>query len=113
MLTPQEELKVLDELPQRFERDDIKAMIAALQDDIARETVPLPQEKRVHRYAFKHRTLLIAMPFLFRAICRGTFRDDMVDLALKMRDLMDNGMSKEDAFQLFVTSVVDNVNASK
>ncbi len=113
MLTPSEEVRILNSLPERFERHEIYAMVDALQKDIAQETTPLAPERRVHRYAYKHRILLVSMPFLFRSICRGTFTRDMVDMALSMRDHMDNGMSKELAFNTFVQNVVDKVNEHK
>lgn len=109
-LTPLDEVKTLEQLPERFTREEIFAMVEALQKDINQEGQGLSAESKVHRFAPRHRVLLVAMPFLYRTVCRGTYRREVVDAVLTARDMMDQGVSKEKAFEQYVKTAVDDVN---
>ena len=107
--TPKDERDTLAALPDRYDREEIHAMCDALIVDIQQDPPGLTSEQRVHRHARKHRFLLVAMPFLFRSICRGTYRRHVVDAILDARDKMDAGTHKDKALEELIVYAVKDV----
>lgn len=109
-ILPGEEKSILDSLPPKFSRQEIFAMVDALQQDVAQESPPLSFEERVRTYQDKHKVLLFSMPLLYRTVCKGTYRPYVVEVILDARDAMERGMSRQDALDQVIHSAVDEVN---
>jgi hypothetical protein len=109
--TPQDERNTLNQLPERFSREEITKMVDALRSDVANDDPATPSNVRVHKHAHKHKVLLVAMPMLYRTICKGTYRQEVIDAILDARDAMDNGLTKEQGLEKLIKTAVDNVNS--
>jgi hypothetical protein len=114
MANQQTELKKkLDRLPDQFTRDEIWAMIKALQDDLAREDPPLAYSARVARYSKTHETLLYGMPVLFTRILQGKLRPCVIDAILDERDAVSRGVDPRVARDHLIKRAVDEVSETR
>lgn len=108
--SPAEEGQIVDSLPERFSREEIMTMINNLRSDMAAESPPLAFKDRVYSYAHKYKELLYGMPFLYRTILKGTYRESVVKAILDARDAMESGVRKDKALEGLITRAVDEVN---
>jgi hypothetical protein len=113
MLTPTEEMRVLRELPESFSKAEIFAMIDTLQDAIKNERAPKSWTDRVKDYSYAHSRLLVSYPLLYRSVCRGTYRPEVVEALLDAREHMASGMSKKDALDIVIRRAVEEVTETR
>lgn len=103
------ETAILNELPERFSRDEILRMCNELKKETDEESPRLSMKERVYRYAEKYKYLLFGMPFLYRTILMGTYREEVVNNILDARERMERGMSKEEALEKLIEKAVEEV----
>lgn len=102
----------LDELPTHHTKEDILRLIEALQTDIKNDPPEMTFTQKVHKHADAHKELFLAYPMLFRTICKGTYRQVVLDILLDAKEAIESGRkTKKEALDNVIKEAVDEVTA--
>lgn len=88
---------------------EIRNMAHALRADVeASPDVQFPQN--VWHHLPRHRELCTHYPMLYRTICKGTFRQNVLDTLLTSRDAIRDGTwTRQEALDYTIKEAVDDV----
>jgi hypothetical protein len=108
--TPKQVSSALDELPDTHTKEDVVRLIEALQDDIRQDPPGLTFTETVHKHADQHKEIFFSYPMLFRTICKGSYRKQVLDILWDAREAMQSGRSKKEALDDVIKRAVDDVS---
>jgi hypothetical protein len=116
-MSPKDMNESLAKLPSKHTKDEVLAMVAKLQNDLAAEEDGSAEEgstslqHRVHAHANNHKELFFSYPMLFRSVCKGTYRPVVLDIIWEARTAIENGAkTKKEALEEVIRQSVDEVN---
>lgn len=113
-MTPGQVQRTLDELPTTHTKEDIMVLIKNLQADIQNDPPGMTFTETVHKHANEHKELFFSYPMLFRSVCKGTYRQVVVDILLDAKQAIDSGRkSKKEALEEVIKKSVDEVTATR
>lgn len=101
----------MHKVPQSHSRKQIETLVADLTK--ACEAHGGTQAEKVKAFSEEHAELLHSYPMLYRSICRGTLRDEVLKNLLDARDQLEQGVDKKTALDALIVKAVDDVNAIK
>ena len=109
-MTPKQVNDKLDELPTQHTKKEIMALIEALQASIREDPSGMSFTETVHKHANGHKELFFSYPMLFRTICKGTYRQVVLDILLDAKFAMESGQkNKKEALEEVIKKSVDEV----
>lgn len=101
----------LEELPSHHTKQDILCLIEGLQADVKDDPPGLGFTDKVKRHADKHKELFFSYPMLYRTICKGTYRQVVLDILLDAKEAIESGRkTKKEALDGVIKNAVDEVN---
>ena len=107
-MTPKQVNDKLEELPTHHSKKEIMALIEALQASIREDPPGLSFTETVHKHANSHKELFFSYPMLFRTICKGTYRQVVLDILLDAKFAMESGQkNKKEALEEVIQKSVD------
>lgn len=94
-------------------RKEIFASIDRLQQDIRKEETPLTLQQRVYKYSMDkdHALFLRQYPRLFRSVCKGSYRPEVVNILLDARDQLEQGVCRQEVLDHVVRRSVEEVKS--
>lgn len=102
----------LEELPHRHTKEEIVALVEALQADVCKDEPGLEFAKKVQRHATNHKELFFSYPMLYRTVVKGTYRPVVLDIIMDAREAIESGrQTKKEALDEVIRRSVDEVNA--
>ena len=111
-LTPSQVQDTLNELPAHHTKEMIVSMVDALQADIKLDPPGQTFTQTVHKHANKHKELFFSYPMLFRTICKGTYRQTVLDVLLDAKQAIESGQkNKKEALEQVIRKSVEEVSA--
>ena len=111
-MTPAQVQESLKDLPSTHTKEQIIGLITALQTDLGKDLPGLSFTETIHRHADNHKELFFSYPMLFRSVCKGTYRQVVLDVLLDAKQAMESGeKSKEEALEEVIKKSVDEVTA--
>lgn len=109
-MTPRQMKDKLEELPMHHSKEEIMALIEALQASIRDDPPGMSFTETAHKHANDHKELFFSYPMLYRTICKGTYRKVVLDILLDAKQAIDSGKkSKKDALEDVIKKSVDEV----
>lgn len=110
-MTPMQVNETVRNLPATHTKEQVVAMIEALQQDVQRTDPSLSHAQKVQMLANQHKELFFSYPMLFRSVCKGTYRPVVLDILWKAREAMESGeKTKKEALDDVIRESVDEVN---
>lgn len=109
-MTPAQIKDKLEELPMQHSKEEIMALIEALQASIRDDPPGMSFTETVHKHANDHKELFFAYPMLYRTICKGTYRQVVLDILMDAKQAIESGQkSKKEALEEVIKKSVDEV----
>lgn len=101
----------MHKVPKAHTRQNIEDLVARLTD--ACNAHGGTHAEKVKAFSTDHAELLHSYPMLYRSVCRGTLRPEVLKNLLDARDQMQRGVDKKTALDGLIVKAVDEVNALK